>query len=178
LVAAAERPVLPYEHAVAHHIREESEMSEQTEPLTGHCMCGAVHVRIDGPLLGAAYCHCKRCQRRTGTAFSVSGLTEPGSLEVTSGSEHVATYHPPDDGWLKSYCTVCGSQLYTANPENEELIAVRMGILDADPGVRPSVHQFVAYAAPWLPLPDDGLPRFPERMQVEGPPPPRPSQSA
>jgi hypothetical protein len=40
---------------------------------------------------------------------------------------------------------------------------VRLGAFDADPGVRPGIRQFVAYAAPWEPIPDDGLPRFPER---------------
>jgi hypothetical protein len=41
---------------------------------------------------------------------------------------------------------------------------IRMGALDDDPGIRPSAHQFVDYAAPWEPLPDDGLPRVPERL--------------
>ena len=36
-----------------------------------------------------------------------------------------------------------------------------MGAFDDDPGIRPSVRQFVADAAPWEPIPDDGLPRFP-----------------
>ena len=36
-------------------------------------------------------------------------------------------------------------------------------IFDADPGIRPSYRQFTAYAAPWEPIPDDGLPRYPER---------------
>jgi hypothetical protein len=40
---------------------------------------------------------------------------------------------------------------------------VRLGTFDSDPGVRPAVRQFVAYAAPWEPIPDDGLPRFEER---------------
>ena len=35
---------------------------------------------------------------------------------------------------------------------------------DADPGVRPSFRQFVAYAAAWEPIPDDGLPQYPERI--------------
>ena len=38
-----------------------------------------------------------------------------------------------------------------------------MGTFDEDPGVRPSYRQFVAYAAPWEPIPDDGLPRFADR---------------
>jgi len=40
--------------------------------------------------------------------------------------------------------------------------SIRLGTFDSDPGVRPSYRQFVAYAASWEPIPDDGLPRFPE----------------
>ena len=126
-------------------------------------MCGTVAFAVSEPLVGAVYCHCKRCQRRTGTAFSASALTQPGSFAITQGEDAVRTYSPGDGGWDKSFCVECGSQLLTTNPENRELIAVRMGALDQDPGVRPGLHQFVDYAAPWEPLPDDGLPRFPER---------------
>jgi hypothetical protein len=42
--------------------------------------------------------------------------------------------------------------------------AVRLGAVDGDPGIRPSARQFVAYAAPWEPIPDDGLPRYDERL--------------
>jgi hypothetical protein len=132
-------------------------------PLTGGCMCGAVTFEVSQPLLGAAYCHCKRCQRRTGTGWSLSGLAAPGSFTVTRGEDVVAA-HRPDDGWHKSFCSQCGSQLWTRNPDNPDLVGVRFGALDQDPGTRPGVHQFVAYAAPWAPVPDDGLPRFPERM--------------
>jgi hypothetical protein len=127
-------------------------------------MCEAVRFEVSAPLLGAVYCHCKRCQRRTGTGFSVSGLTEPGSFAIAQGDDLVRIFRPKDDGWHKSFCSECGSQLFTTHPENPELIAVRLGALDRDPEIRPTVHQFVDYAAPWAPVPDDGLPRFPERM--------------
>ncbi len=42
-------------------------------PLTGGCNCGAVRFEVTAPLVKASYCHCKRCQRRTGTAVSASG---------------------------------------------------------------------------------------------------------
>jgi hypothetical protein len=38
-----------------------------------------------------------------------------------------------------------------------------MGAFDGDPGIRPMWRQYVAYAAPWDPIPDDGLPRHDER---------------
>jgi hypothetical protein len=37
-----------------------------------------------------------------------------------------------------------------------------MGVFDDDPGVRPSFHQYVADAPAWFPVPDDGLPRYPQ----------------
>lgn len=127
-------------------------------------MCGEVRFAIAEPLAVALYCHCKRCQRRTGTAFSVSALTRPGTFAFTAGEESVGSYDPGDGGWTKSWCKECGSQIRTSSPGGGETIAVRMGALDEDPGIRPMAHQFTDYAAPWLPIPDDGLPRFPERI--------------
>lgn len=132
--------------------------------MTGTCACGRVTFEVDQPLVGAAYCYCKRCQRRTGTAFSATALTQPGSFSITGGQEFVGSYEPGDGGFNKFFCSNCSGQLYTSHPENPDILAVRMGALDEDPGIRPLAHQFTAYAAPWFPPPDDGLPRFEERL--------------
>jgi hypothetical protein len=79
----------------------------------------------------------------------------------------VQSWMPPE-GWAKSFCGECGSQLFSTHPDDPELVAVRLGALDDDPGVRASAHQFVSYAAPWEPIPDDGLPRFPEAIPRRG----------
>jgi hypothetical protein len=51
---------------------------------------------------------------------------------------------------------------FGGHPLEPERIGVRLGAFDGDPGVRPSLHQFVVYAAPWEPIPNDGFPRYPE----------------
>ena len=43
-------------------------------------------------------------------------------------------------------------------PSHPETIGIRMGTFDGDPGIRPTVRQFVARAAAWEPVPEDGLP--------------------
>jgi hypothetical protein len=136
--------------------------SEPNLPLTGGCGCGAVRFEIGAPLLSALYCHCTRCQRRSGTAASVSARVERGSVRVVAGEDRVLAWSP-GGGYDKLFCGDCGSALFTRDPEDEAIMGVRLGAVDADPGVRPSARQFVAYAVPWEPLPDDGLTRFPER---------------
>jgi hypothetical protein len=136
------------------------------EPLTGGCLCGGVRFEVTELPLVAGYCHCTRCQRRTGTAASVSALLAPGSLSVVAGQELIRAYEPPD-GFAKVFCSECGGALWSRSPSDPEIVGIRFGVFDGDPGIRPSYRQFVAYAAPWEPIPDDGLPRFPERRQME-----------
>jgi hypothetical protein len=130
-------------------------------PLTGGCLCGGVRYEIDQPLVSASYCHCTRCQRRTGTGASAQARVAPGSFRVVAGEELVSEWVPPDDGFAKCFCSACGSALWSRHPTNGAM-SVRLGTFDADPGIQPQWHQFVAYAAAWEPLPDDGLPRYPE----------------
>ncbi|HSJ94679.1 MAG TPA: GFA family protein, partial [Gaiellaceae bacterium] len=112
--------------------------------------------------VSASYCHCTRCQRRTGAAASANGRAEPGTVRVTQGEDELRAW-APEGGFEKLFCGLCGSALFSRPPGTTDLTGVRLGAVDGDPGIRPQWHQFVAYAAPWEPLPDDGLPRYDER---------------
>ena len=127
--------------------------------VTGGCLCGSVRYEVAEPFVSAGYCHCTRCQRRTGTAAAPSARVAPGSLRVTQGEELVSCWDPGDGGWLKCFCSRCGGALWST--QGDEL-SVRLGTVDGDPGIRPQYRQFVANAAAWEDIPDDGLPRFAE----------------
>ena len=129
--------------------------------LTGHCNCGAVRIEITSPLVSSTYCHCTRCQRRTGAAASANARVEPGSFRVVAGEDRLKAWKP-GDGAEKWFCGDCGSHIFSRDPEDHEDIGVRLGVLDSDPQIRPSAHQYTAYAAVWEPIPNDGLERFPE----------------
>ena len=136
-------------------------MAEGSLPLTGGCGCGAVRFEISEPLVSANYCHCTRCQRRTGTAASANVHTAPGSFRVVAGEDDLRTW-APDGGAEKIFCGRCGSAVFSRTAGEPPRIGVRLGALDNDPGIRPQWRQFVAYAAAWEEIPDDGLPRYPE----------------
>jgi hypothetical protein len=131
-------------------------------PLTGGCLCGGVRFEVSAPLVRANYCHCTRCQRRSGCGAAVTAATVRGSFSVTQGSELLKGYEPPGGGFTKVFCSHCGGHLYSHNPTDPEELGVRMGAFDGDPGIRPGLHQWVDSAAVWEPIPDDGLPRYPQ----------------
>ena len=127
--------------------------------MTGHCMCGRVRFEITEPLTAWGYCHCTRCQRRTGTAVSPQAPVHASALRFLGGEEAVRAYRPPD-GFEKLFCSECGSALFSRDPHDSSTMSVRLGVLDAGPGVPPTWRQHLASAASWEPVPDDGVPRF------------------
>jgi hypothetical protein len=135
-------------------------------PLGGGCLCGVIRYQVTRPLSSARYCHCTHCQRRTGTAASANGLVPREGFSLLSGREQLRSYKP-EAGVPKHFCSVCGSALFSADPFADEQVVVRLGTLDRDPGIRPSYRQFVDSAAPWEPIPDDGLPRYPRSASAQ-----------
>ena len=133
-------------------------MPSPDEPLTGRCACGTVRFRVTKPFDTAGYCHCKRCQRRSGALWALSGGVAGDGFEITEGAEAVRTWTPPD-GLPKSYCGECGGHVF-GGALGGPFIVVRLGAVDGDPGIRPEWHAWVSSAPDWEPLPDDGLPRF------------------
>lgn len=136
-----------------------------TTPLTGGCLCGGVRYSLTAAPTTAAYCHCTRCRRRTGTAASANARVDPDTVRIERGAELVRSWIPDDGGWAKDFCSVCGSALWSRSPADGAVRGIRMGTFDRDPGVTFTHRQFTDVAATWEPIPDDGLPRF------GGPPP-------
>jgi hypothetical protein len=128
--------------------------------LTGGCLCGGVRFELTEPARAAGYCHCTRCQRRTGTGASAQAWIDGRTFRFVRGQELVAAWRHPEGGFEKCFCRHCGSHLFARNRDDPSQMSVRLGAFDGDPGVRPSWRAYVANAAPWEPVPDDALERF------------------
>jgi hypothetical protein len=132
-------------------------------PLTGRCLCGGVRFELTQPPHDAGYCHCTRCQRRTGTSSSANARVDGSAFRILEGRELVKGWRHPDGGFEKCFCMECGGHLFSWDPDDHTKMGIRMAAFDGDPGVRPSSRAFTDYAASWEPIPDDGLERFGER---------------
>ena len=129
-------------------------------PLTGGCLCGGVRFSLATPPQVAGYCHCTRCQRRTGTSSSAQAFVDGEALTLERGEALVTGWRHPDGGMQKCFCRDCGAHIFSRDPDSQVIRTVRMSAFDEDPGVPLSFRAFVAYAATWEPIPDDGLERF------------------
>jgi hypothetical protein len=128
--------------------------------LSGRCLCGGVRFELTKPPTVAGYCHCTRCQRRTGTTSSAQARIDGRTFRLLDGAELVKAWRHPDGGFEKLFCRECGAQLFARDPDDPAQMSIRLGAFDGDPGVRPSFRAYVANAAPWEPVPEDGLERF------------------
>jgi hypothetical protein len=115
---------------------------------------------VTAPFETAGYCHCKRCQRRSGALWALNAIVPTAGFRIVRGEEAIRTWNPPEEGLPKAFCGECGSQLYSDGGDSR---VVRLGAVDSDPGTRPEWHQWLESAPGWEPIPDDGLPRFEQR---------------
>jgi hypothetical protein len=80
----------------------------------GGCLCGAIRYMASAQPIRVTYCHCKFCQRATGSAYMVEPIFEKKSFEIISGKP--ATYAQTSEGSGKqvtiNFCAACGTKLY------------------------------------------------------------------
>ena len=126
--------------------------------LHGSCLCGAVRYTIDGAMEEIHHCHCSRCRKAHGAAFSTFGRLEAKDLTFTSGEDAIRRYRSSKPV-ERTFCGTCGSNLTFRFQPFPDAIWIALGTLDDDPGARPSAHIFAASIAPWHTITDD-LPAF------------------
>jgi hypothetical protein len=123
--------------------------------VTGGCACGAVRYRLTSEQLVVHCCHCRNCQRQTGSAFVINLLIEADRVDVTSGQPEVVDV-PRDDGSRQRIyrCPSCRVAVFS-DYGWPELLFVRGGTLDEPAAVAPDVHIYTRSKLPWVRLPDD-----------------------
>jgi hypothetical protein len=131
----------------------------KTKPvkLEGRCACGAIRYELtDQPLIVHA-CHCRDCQRITGSAFVINLWMENQNVRLTAGKpKRFALKGGSGQGHDVFFCGKCGTYVwskYHGAPGDARF--VRAGTLDKKHTFNPDVHVFTRSKAPWLELPKD-----------------------
>lgn len=119
---------------------------------SGSCLCAQVKFEIEGGFENFFLCHCKHCQKDTGSAHGANLFSTKAKLRWIAGEEKVKTYNLPSTRHTKSFCQDCGSAMPNLQMDGK-LLVVPAGSLDSELAMRPDAHLFVSSKALW----DEGL---------------------
>ncbi len=130
------------------------------DTLEGGCACEALRYRLASPPMFVHCCHCRDCQRQTGSAFVLNALIEADRVALLSGNPD-ETILPTDSGrQQKVYrCPACKTAVWSVYGGVDKLRFVRVGTLDDPAALKPDVHIYVRSKLPWITLPE-GVPAF------------------
>ena len=132
-------------------------------PLTGGCDCGEIRYRMETAPLFVHACHCRWCQRETGTAFALNAMIESDRLTLLSGKpDMVETPSESGGGQVIARCPTCRIAVWSHYSGGGPVMSfIRVGTLDTPDALPPDAHIFTASKQPWVVLPP-GVPAVPD----------------
>lgn len=125
-------------------------MNDWKLPWEGGCRCGQVRLKITAPPLVTAACHCKGCQRMSGSAFSLGILLPSDGFQVTQGEPVLGGLHGPVRHF---YCPHCKSWMWNRPPGADTIVIVRPTMLDDASWFWPFIETCIEEKLPWATTP-------------------------
>jgi hypothetical protein len=135
-------------------------MSTMPDPsFDGRCTCGAVRYRMTSAPMFVHCCHCRWCQRETGTAFALNALIESDRVQLLGGEPEVV--HTPSNsgvGQKIARCPTCRVALWSNyGGAGDKIRFIRVGTLEEPDRLPPDIHIYTMSKQPWVVLPE-GMP--------------------
>ena len=117
--------------------------------LDGGCQCGRVRYRVEGEPIGLAVCHCRECQRQSGSAFGMSLALRRDAFQLVAG-ELASFTTVADSGRSKRchFCPSCGTRIF--HQSFEAAISLKAGTLDDTSWLVPTAHYWTQRMQPWV----------------------------
>ena len=94
------------------------------------CACGALSARLSGEPASIVACHCRACQKRTGSVLGVGAYYPDAQVELSGEARAFARLSDAGNTFTSHFCPHCGTSLYWTSAKNPGLIGVAVGALD------------------------------------------------
>ena len=127
---------------------------------SGGCACGAIRYSCSAEPVFMGNCHCRDCQRASGSAYAAALIVREADFSLVSGEPNWYA-KKADSGNLmrRGFCPSCGSPLFGKSEPIPEMIILQAASLDDPSAYKPSRDIYVASAHPWDFMNPD-LPKF------------------
>jgi hypothetical protein len=130
--------------------------------IKGRCRCGKVTYTTSADPVFVGICHCKSCQKSTGTAYATVVAVPAATLTVSGTTKRFDDVGDSGQATHRDFCPECGSTVTQSADVMAGITMITAGTLD-DPGsVNPAMQIFCDSALPWARIPDmQGFPKMP-----------------
>nr|WP_315591842.1 GFA family protein [uncultured Cupriavidus sp.] len=127
----------------------------------GGCLCGAVRYVLKGEPLAAAICHCRHCQKQSGSLFSINLFVADADYTQQGETKFFEDFGDSGQPSYRHFCGNCGSAVFTKVSMMPGVVLVKAGTLDSLDGVQPPQTEiYTARSVSWV-APVEGANRFP-----------------
>ena len=118
--------------------------------MAGGCACGAIRYSCTAEPIFSLNCHCRDCQRESGSAFvAVLGVPKSAFVLTQGTPRHFTVTADSGHPTTRVFCGDCGSPLYGLPSSAPEIVTIRASSLDDPSPFRPSQDIYTASAQPW-----------------------------
>src|SRR5262249_7115221 len=129
--------------------------------IKGGCLCGAVRYNGHAEPDFVAVCHCRDCQKFTGSAFGTLIGVPQSALEIQGELKSFSKLADSGKPIVRLFCPECGSSIAEAPSSRPHTLAINVGTLDDPAAATPIAEIYCDRALPWVHL-EGGMPRFPK----------------
>lgn len=128
---------------------------KNTTNYLGGGSCRNLRYQINADPLIVHACHCRQCQRVTGSAFVLNALIEKVQVELLSGD--ITEFHFPGTHHTSYFCRDCATYIWSEYKSGrfDDCWFMRVGSLDEPDRLPPNVHIFIESKQPWVVIPDN-----------------------
>ena len=99
-------------------------------PYTGGCQCGSVRYVLTAEPIRVTACHCKECQRQSGSAFGMSMPVRKERLSVTGSTKQFTRVANSGGEVTGVFCPDCGIRIYNVLKSALDVLSIKPGTLD------------------------------------------------
>lgn len=132
-------------------------------PFEGRCACGAVHYRVTAAPTFSWLCHCRDCQRASGSGYCAIMYIPQEAVSVSGEARYYTVKAESGNAVSRGFCPTCGSQMFIKAELVPDLHGVWAGSMDHPAEFPPVVQVWCDSAQPWGALHPTlpGLPKAP-----------------
>ena len=124
-----------------------------SKPGDGGCQCGSIRYRLTEKSQMLYVCHCRDCQKQSGSAFGMSLIMQSQHVEFIEGEETMRSWDTPGaDGRIKRchFCPNCGTRIMHGSNVPGQSVSIKAGSLDDTRNLQPTAHIWLHSAQPWV----------------------------